>query len=350
VRRAVGWRSRVVIAAGAALLPALGVLGSAPASAADGTSPVSCATGSSCYVQILQWVHFGGDYSPGTGNTVVDIQPPACSWDPVGNAQTGSHYIVNYYDGDAPAPSSPYDQYASYTQAKTMLATGSTEAGEWYFLPDAPYDTAAQAQQCAAQPLWFFAVPGEAIPGVVLPPLTLAQLAASTLRVPAAGRMYLSPTTGNTYSNLPTFARVTLAGHYDIGPGGMPYATDWAGFGGNGATVWVEATRLQLATNDSSATPDTNGCGYLGSTEMVLEPRAVANTGANGTADCGVTFRDPGTWNITASLTWRTCWVPEIVHSAPPANCTPVPGAELNPDNWARNVTVHEIQAANGAS
>jgi hypothetical protein len=111
-----------------------------------------------------------------------------------------------------------------------------------------------------------------------------------------------------------------------------------------------EAPRLQLATNDSSATPDTNGCGYLGSTEMVLEPRAVASTGANGTADCGMTFRDPGTWNITASLTWRTCWVPEIVHSAPRANCTSVPGAELNPDNWARNVAVHEIQAANGAS
>ena len=145
MRRTVGWRSRVVIAGLAALLPALGVLGSAPAGAADGTSPVSCATGSSCYVQILQWVHFGGDYSPGTGNTVVDIQPPACSWDPVGNAQTGSQYIVNYYDGDAPAPSSPYDQYASYTQAKTMLAAGSTEAGEWYYLPDAPYDTAAQA-------------------------------------------------------------------------------------------------------------------------------------------------------------------------------------------------------------
>jgi hypothetical protein len=38
------------------------------------------------------------------------------------------------------------------------------------------------------------------------------------------------------------------------------------------------------------------------------------------------------------------------VGGPPPANCTPVPGAELNPDNWARNVTVHEIQAANGAS
>ena len=163
MRRAVGWRSRVVIAGLAALLPAL--FGSGPASAADGTSPVSCATGSSCYVQILQWVHFGGDYAPGTSNTVVDIQPPACSWDPVGTAQSGSRYIVNYYDGDAPAPGSPYDQYASYMQAKTMLATGSTEAGEWYYLPDAPHDTAAQAAQCAAQPLWFFAVPGEAIPG-----------------------------------------------------------------------------------------------------------------------------------------------------------------------------------------
>ena len=33
----------------------------------------------------------------------------------------------------------------------------------------------------------------------------------------------------------------------------------------------------------------------------------------------------------------------------PPADCNPVPGAALDPVNWARNVNIHEIQAANGS-
>jgi hypothetical protein len=76
----------------------------------------------------------------------------------------------------------------------------------------------------------------------------------------------------------------------------------------------------------------------------------VANTGANGHADCGATFRQPGAWQITAQLTWQTCWVPQVVNGPPPADCgaNPVPGAQLNPVNWARNVNVREIQAANG--
>ena len=83
---------------------------------------------------------------------------------------------------------------------------------------------------------------------------------------------------------------------------------------------------------------------------LLHDPGAVASTGANGKADCGVTFRQPGTWTIGATLTWRTCWVPQVVNGPPPAACNPVPGANLNPVNWNRNVVVHEIQAANGAS
>ena len=90
------------------------------------------------------------------------------------------------------------------------------------------------------------------------------------------------------------------------------------------------------------------GCGYLGSTEMVRNPGAVAHTGANGTADCGVTFRQPGQWNITATLTWRACRAVGGQDGPPPAACNPVPGAALNAVNWARNVNIHEIPAANG--
>src|SRR6266566_2006948 len=156
------------------------------------------------------------------------------------------------------------------------------------------------------------------------------------MNVPGAGQMKLSPKNGNSFSNLPTFARVTLSFRPEFGPGGLPYVTDNAQLGNQAATVWVEATPLQLSTNDNAARLDTGGCGYLGSAMMVRNPQAVASTGANGTADCGVTFRQPGTWNITATLTWHACWVVGVVNGPPPANC-------------ARNVNVHEIQAANGA-
>jgi hypothetical protein len=45
---------------------------------------------------------------------------------------------------------------------------------------------------------------------------------------------------------------------------------------------------------------------------------------------------------------WHTCWVADRECGPPPAQCHAVPGANLNPDVWNRNVVVHEIQAANG--
>jgi hypothetical protein len=336
-----------VLAALAGLLP---VLAAAPASAADGSSSVTCSTGSSCEIQLEHMIHFGGrNYSPGANNMVIDITPPPCLWIPEGNAQTGSQYVLNFYNNTTPPVDSPFDGYHAYTEARQLVNQTPMPAGEWYYLPVNPNDNAAQAAACLAQPLFFWDVPGQPLPGIQLPPVTLAQLAVAKMNIPGAGRIILSPNNGNSYSNLPTFARVTLRGRYERGPGGQPYLTDTAQLGNQGATVWVEATPLQLATSDSSATLDTSGCGYLGSAMMVRDPRAVASTGANGTADCGVTFRQPGTWTITATMTWQTCWAPEVVDSPPPAACTPVPGADLNPVNWpARNVNVHEIQAPNG--
>ena len=66
------------------------------------------------------------------------------------------------------------------------------------------------------------------------------------------------------------------------------------------------------------------------------------------TDDCGVTFRQPGQWNITATLTWRACWAVGVQDGPPPTACNPVPGAAFNAVNWARYVNIHEIQAANG--
>ena len=238
-------KRRIVIAGLLGLLPALGVFGSLPASAADGSSSVTCATGDSCVIQLDQMVKFGGaNYSASASNMVINITPPPCMWNPIGNAQTGSQYIIGSYGGTPPPPGSLFGQNQTYLQAKQLLATTPIPAGEWYFLPVRPGDTAAQQAACLAQPLYFWDVPGQALPGIDIPPVTLAQLAMSKMQIPGAGKMILSPRTGVSYSNLPVFARVTLNGRYETGPGGLPYLTDNAHLGANGATVWAEATPL----------------------------------------------------------------------------------------------------------
>ena len=346
MRNLTGWGTRVVIAVLAALAAAVPSLS---AGAADGSSSVDCSTGSSCEIQLEHMIHFGGkNYSPGAHNMVVDITPPPCLWIPIGDARTGSQYVLDFYNNTDPGPGALFDGEHAFTEAKQLVNAAPMPAGTWYYLPVNQNDTPAQRAACLAQPLYFWDPPGTALPGIQLPPQTLAQLALAKMNVPQAGKMILSPRTGNSYSNLPTFAQTTLSFRPEFGAGGMPYVTDNAQLGTQAATVWVRATPLQLSTSDNSARLDTAGCGYLGSRDMVSNPRKVASTGANGTADCGVTFRQPGTWNITATLTWQACWAVGIVNGPPPANCNPVPGADLNPVNWARNVNVREIQAANG--
>jgi hypothetical protein len=346
VRKLTGWGTRVILAGVAAFAAAIPSLSAA---AADGSSSVNCATGTSCYIQLENMVHFGGkNYSPGANNMVVNITPPPCLWIPIGDAHTGSQYVLNFYNNTDPGPGALFDGEHAFQEAQQLVNATPMPAGTWYYLPVNPNDTTAQAQACLDQPLYFWDPPGTALPGIQVPPQTLAQLALAKMNVPQAGRMILSPANGNSYSNLPTFARTTLSFRPEFGPGGMPYVTDNAQLGNQAATVWVRATPLQLSTSDNSARLDTAGCGYLGSREMVSNPAKVASTGANGTADCGVTFRQPGTWNITATLTWQACWAVGIDNGPPPANCNPVPGANLNPANWARNVNVREIQAANG--
>jgi hypothetical protein len=104
-------------------------------------------------------------------------------------------------------------------------------AGTWYELPVNPNDTQAQVQECLNEPLFFWDVPGAPLPGIEIPPQTLAQLALAKMNVPQAGKMILSPRSGNSYSNLPTFSRVTLSFRPEFGPGGLPYVTDNAQLG-----------------------------------------------------------------------------------------------------------------------
>jgi hypothetical protein len=159
----------VVLAAGLAG-PALAV---SPASAGNGTSSVGCSTGDSCTALLQKMVTFGGrNYDlNGGGNTVVDITPPPCLWEPIGDAQVGSQAIIDQFGTNPP---DLYQISKSVAQARTLLTTPAP--GQWYELPVNPADNAAAAQECLQLPLFAWVTPGNAPPGLNLPPETLARL------------------------------------------------------------------------------------------------------------------------------------------------------------------------------
>ena len=304
------------------------VLAGAPASAGNGTSSVGCSTGDSCTVMLEKMVNFSGaNYSPGASNLVVDIAPPPCLWVPIGDANTGSQAILSA-EGTNPAKAPDiFAVPAAVKLANTLVSTHPPAPGEWYELPVNPAGTAAQQQECLNEPLYAWVPPGGTLPGINIPPQTLAQLAVAKMALPTAGQMILNPASGQTYPNLPTYLRVTLGGGFETF-NGMPYATVTATLG-HVAAHRVGGAVASAGQRDrwrAAYKPDTINCGYLGSTQ--LDTAQAANAGPGAPIDCGATFLSPATWQLTATMTWRACWAP-VAGGTPPAtgNCRPVPGA-----------------------
>lgn len=340
-------RFAAIIVASAALVAPM--LAASSASAGNGTSSVGCSTGDSCTAMLERMIQVKGDVAPGGTpvNTVVDIAPPPCLWEPIGDAATGSKAITDEWGTN---PKNAPAQFSINQSVKQAVKLEKKPApGQWYELPVNPAAGAAGAKECLTLPLYAWVTPGNSPPGINIPPQTLAQLALAVVKLPGAGTIVTNPAT-KSFTNLPTFVRATLGGGH-AGPGGRPYVSATATLNGTSVTVWAEASRLQVsASGGSSYTPDTGNCGYLGSTEM-LNPQAVAHVGVGGHIDCGLTFQSPATWQVTASMTWQTCWAQNGNPADPPdpATCTPVPGAELNGTTWApHQVTVDEIQSVNG--
>src|SRR5207245_7230409 len=110
--------TRLAVFAG--LLGLLPALAAVPAVAADGGSSVGCTTGDSCYIQLKNMIHFGGNWSKGASNTVVNIAPPPCLWIPIGDAHTGSQYVLTFYGTD-PGPGAAFDGEHAYQEAKQLV-------------------------------------------------------------------------------------------------------------------------------------------------------------------------------------------------------------------------------------
>jgi hypothetical protein len=76
----------------------------------------------------------------------------------------------------------------------------------------------------------------------------------------------------------------------------------------------------------------------------------MAQVGVGQQIDCGVTYTAPGTYGLSASVTWDACWARGRAQAGgPPANCKPVPGAGglAASTSPPQQVAVREIQSVN---
>jgi hypothetical protein len=354
----------VMAVAAAVLIPA--VL-AAPANAGSGPPVGGCTTGSSCQIELDKMVQFNGNYSPGTSNQVVNITPPPCLWNPIGDAHTGSQYIISFFNNTDPGPSGLFDTGASFKQAKQLVKSNPITPGEWYELPVNPAAGQAGAAECLKLPLFFFAPPATPLPGVNIPPRTLAQLAFGVLDTARLGKIQVNPK-GTSDVNLATFVDVQVlkppAGTLGTAADGRPYVAVTASIPGeDSATVWAEAGALNITTSDTGAQPyDSPDCSMVHPTDMLgsrWSAFQMSHTAVNQPIDCGVMFRQPGSFSLSASIGWTACWADTGAAVAPPAApsyafCTAhaVPGAGQLQASVAgpMPITVQEIQSVNGGN
>lgn len=269
-------------------------------------------------------------------------------------------------DSAPPPPALSAQQQGILDQAEQLVASNPMTQGEWYQIAGNPRATSAAQEQCANLPP-YMSVAGAnralRIDGLNIPPETLAALAYSQLTTARLGALALDPQ-GASDTNLPTFVDVALRpprrGVLSVTAGGDPYV--WATAttpNGESATVWAWVTGLAISPGTANATTfnqqrcsvahlSANGHTFmLGSRYSRAE---MARVGAGQQIDCGVTYTSPGTYNLTANVTWDACWALGLATAGgPPPGCKPVPGAAgLEASTTApHQVHVREIQSVN---
>jgi hypothetical protein len=343
----------------------LGGVAAGPARAGNGGSTnVGCTNGSSCQVELENLVTFKGSYSQSVAdrgtNGTVSIAPPPCLWIPIGDAISGSQYIIKIFGTDPASAPTTFGINKSVQQADDLLKNPTL--GQWYNLPINPAAGAAGEQECLKLPAYYFAVTEAALPAVRLPAKTLAQLAFAGLTLPALETITLNPA-GASEVNLPTYLSVTVgnptAGQLGVANGSV-YVAVTATLGGVGATVWAVSSRLSVNAGTSQAVTYGHCPATLTATGATMGTSATAAqisaTTANQAIDCGVTYLAPSPaaqYTLSATLKWAACWAPTANAQAVPSYQTclrrPVPGAgALTGKPATQQVTAQEIQSVTG--
>jgi hypothetical protein len=308
------------------------LLTAGPATAGSG---VPGCTGNDCSIQLKDLIHLGGDHGSGRNHVPVDVPPPPCLWEPIGDQVSGSHAIVDEWGDDPPAS---FGVDKSVAQAKDLLK--NPVDGEWYELPVNPAASEAGRAECLLLPLYFFVRPGAPLPTPPIPPRTLAAYAYNHMRIPRP-RVTVSPQTKG-YVNLGSYVWGTWA---DSVMTGRPDAfAITATLGDQTVTVWAQVADHGAFTVSANG-PGTNysaGCGPTGSQFPVGQ--APSSAGAGTPPDCGVLWRGPdATAGISATVTWTVTWG-EGVLDGPGPNALP----DITMVGRPRQIAVGEIQSVNG--
>lgn len=270
-----------------ALLTALSA--AAPASAGAGAG----CSGSSCSVDISQFITLKGDVGSGAGYVPVNVEPPPCLWNPIGDATTGSQYIINFFNGVNPGPSGAYQTGASFNQAKDLLA--NPKPGTWYELPVNPAASPAAQMECYKLPLFAFVPPGQTPPMPPIPGQILAEFAYNNMAIPTPNLVINPANTG--FVNLGTY----------VWQSGGTGAVSVTAALGNQAWATVTATPGSMAISTNGPGAVSSNCGPQGSKYPVGNPPASAGAGTS--PDCGVLWQ--GTTSgatITGTVIWHVTW------------------------------------------
>ena len=322
-------RRRLAIAAlvFAGLLTSL--LTAAPASAGSG---VGC-QGAGCSITLTQLIQLKGDQgsSAGAQHTPVDVAPPPCLWEPIGDATTGSEAIIQEYGNNPPTI---LGVAASVTQAKALLKNPTP--GNWYELPVNPAASPAGQAACMRLPLYYWAVTPAQLPVPPVPPKTLAAFAYNHMRIPVP-TAEVNPA-NKSYVNLASYvwghwARSPTTGQYDA------YKI-MAQLGQQVVTVWAQPASLSVTTVGPGQT--FSDCGPHGSRYPIGHPPASA--GAGTAPDCGVLWDAPdASAGVSVAVRWSVTWGVGNLNGPGGNALPPITMASLQ-----HAVRVSEIQSING--
>jgi hypothetical protein len=304
----------------ATALPVLLLAG--PASA--GTI-IGC-NGPGCSVSLSSFIHLSGDYSPGTGSAQVpvNVPPPPCLWEPLGDTIAGAHTIISEF-GTITQQDSQYDVYGSVQQAKQQLKNGGPP-GTWYMLPVNYASGPAGVAACLKLPLFAWVPPGGVPPMPPIPPKILAAFAYNHMVIPQPSLVTNPARKG--YVNLGTYVWANWAGQAGTirqraNPNGTYSVT--ATLGNQSATVWAQPAPSGFTVQVAGpGTPYSAGCGIDGSKYPVGKPPSGAGPGQ--APDCGALWRATTTGaTITATVRFNVTWGAGILNGPGPNALPPIP-------------------------
>lgn len=382
--RIMTWRRAICSAAGVGALLA-GFFATVPSAAAGiGTG---CGQ-QGCTVDLSQYIAMSGnDHSDSAVNPGIVVPPVHCWYSMVTSTSPqkgspasaavpfdkfaragGGQYTLqdgtSYSTGDSDWPS---DQKQADQVSDRQNHYANPQPGNWYGWDSDWATNTSDPCWMKAIDTFAFVPPGQSPPP---PPISNQQLelyALKHLTLPTAGNLQLNPAT-RSYVNLPTFVRLPLNGQlpnelFPPGAGpeaGMPYRTATACLrGGTGqcVTIWAYPTKFSIDPGAGSAKlwQDTQ-CGALqsdGASVFVgshATQQQMDQAKPNQSIDCGVTYQQPGSFNLTASLSEWTATFAVGNHDGqpPPAGGPVVQGAGNLPDvSGHQTVPVAEIQSIN---